>query len=268
MFEARYVSPEDGSAKTIRIEDYNEKRHEGHLLCADDCCNARVHFRNGGLTHGAAKPRSSHFCSYNNRDHREGCTHHNPDMEERNLQNLQEAVRAGKRILINLNLKVSEVFNRAVRPDSPYEKFCAQFSGNYHTISAKSVNDILRIREMLLDASDLEVGQDILARTYVGHCGQVCPFKDFFIDADGSKLKTLFNVLRGAPDSAHTAWSYAPNFPRIFRFMPTKKTQEQGRQNGAQGWWYMNGTHCKMGQGTSLTRAAARGEISQHRYSR
>lgn len=246
MFEARFT-PQDGSpAKTIRIEDYSEMRHKGALSCADEGCGASVHYRRGGLTRGASTPRAAHFCTDAHQQHHPACNHNNPDMEQRSLENLEDAVRAGKKILVNLNLKISEVFNRAVRPDSPYEKFCAQFAGEYHAVSAKSVNDVLRIRELLMECG----GQGALARTYVGHCGQICPFGEFFIDTDGGKLKTLFNILRGTPDTPHTSWHYAPNFPRIFRFMPTKKTQEQGRQKSHLGWWYMNGTHCKMGQGS------------------
>lgn len=246
MFEARFITEEGAKSQKIRVEDYSEMLHKGRLLCADFNCAARVYYRSGGLTRGAAHPRAAHFCSHDSREHRPGCTHDNPDMEQRGLENLKEALQAGKKILINLNLKLSDIFARAINANSPYERFCLRHSGQYFAVSAKSVNDIMRIRDVLIESGH----KDALARTYVGHCGQVCPFDDFFIDGDGRKLKALFNSLRGVFDGGYTSWEYAPAFPRVFRFRPTRKTQENGRQSDNTGW-FMNGTPYNIAEGAA-----------------
>lgn len=242
MFEARYVPREGGTPQKIRVEDYDRAVHKDRLLCGDFNCVARLHYRKGSLTKGASVERSPHFVTFENTAHRPDCTHQSPDIEAQGLKNIEEALRSGHKILINLNMTLSHAFKSAARGNSPYERFRAEHAGRYLPVSVKSVSDILSIREVLTESGY----DDALRRSYVGYRGQLCVLDDFFIGDNPGKLRTLFNALHGTPEPGELfSWRHAPNFPRIIEFKPTQKTREKGRQNDGVGW-LMNGTPCNI----------------------
>ncbi|MCD8562882.1 MAG: hypothetical protein LRY54_02250 [Alphaproteobacteria bacterium] len=242
MFEARYVPREGDSPQKIRVEDYDPTVHKDRLLCGDFNCVARLHYRKGSLTKGASVERSPHFVTFENTAHRPDCTHQSPDVEAAGLKNLEEALRAGHKVLINLNMKLSHAFKNAARGNTPYERFRAEHAGRYLPVSVKSVSDILSIREALKES-----GYDnAFSRTYIGYRGQICEFDDFFIGDNPQKLRTLFNALHGMPEPGDMfSWHHAANFPRVIEFRPTQKTREKGRQSDRSGW-FMNGTPCNI----------------------
>lgn len=242
MFEARYKAEGDSAAHTVRVEDYERATHRGHLLCGDFNCAARLYYRDESRAYGDLKIRVPHFATMPHDKHRDGCTHYNPDTDERVLRDLRGALLAGQRVLVNLNIDVGlslgDHFSRAAEPaqaHTPYGKFMR--AGNYFAVSARSVNDMLRIRRALMRSGV----EGALARAYVGHRHDIRKFENVFIGAERAKLKMLFNSLsRGEGVMMRGPQQLVTGFPRVIHFTPTKKTQREGLRSGK-----INGTrHC------------------------
>lgn len=236
MFEARFAGTEEEKAEgaVIRVEDYRKETHRGHLLCGDFNCAARLYYRDEARAFGDVKLRVPHFATFPRDVHRDECTHHNPDTEERVLRNLRAALIAGQRILVNLNLdlglSLGDDFSRAAEPareDTPYGRFLRR--GNYFAVSAKSVGDMMRLRNALVRSGH----EDALRRAYVGHRHEIRKFENVFIGMEKEKLRILFNGL-SAGDGVMMAGPHTvvTGFPRVIHFTPTQKTRREGLRSG------------------------------------
>ncbi|MBU0799847.1 MAG: hypothetical protein KKA05_02480 [Alphaproteobacteria bacterium] len=239
MFDARTIPPatadyQEPEAQPIRVEDYDAKAHRGRTLCGDFRCAARLYYRSEGRAFGDLTPRVPHFATMPGDVHREDCTHHNPDTEQRLASNVRQALLEGKNILLNLNLdtglSLGDDFSRAADPlqeNTIYGRFLRR--ANHFAVSVKSVNDVMRIRNALLRSGH----EDALDRTYVGHRHEIRKFDNFFIGADKGKLKTLFNSLAaGTGVMLQGPQQLVTGFPRVVCFEPTAKTRSEGLRTG------------------------------------
>ncbi|TAL33077.1 MAG: hypothetical protein EPN97_09535 [Alphaproteobacteria bacterium] len=205
--------------QVVLAHQYNKEAHAGELLCADPGCTAHMVFRKESLTHGASAVRSAAFVSKAVSDHVANCTAHEDfAIMARQKKSIEQGLKEGKTIVLNLNMNLTDTFNNVARDlvcvASTLEK------GNYVTASAKSVEDILDYMKTIEEKG----GQPGLDKTVVNYKGKTMPVKDFVIDTK-DKYRDLLNKLYTKVDKAGPESDLA-DFPRLINFKATQNTKK------------------------------------------
>lgn len=214
----------------ILAHQYDRDAHGTDLLCADPDCDAHMGFRKEALTHGSLALKSAHFFSRNVKEHRADCSAHEEfAIQARARKTIEQGLKEGKTIVINLNLRLMESFNGVAgalvcQPSTLDVK-------DYVAVGAKSVEDVLRYMETIEE----KAGKDGLSKTRVNYQGKTLPLEAFVIDSKdkyrqllNNMYLTLQNTPRPAqpgPQHMHSVQEIT-DFPRLIRFKATQNTKE------------------------------------------
>ncbi|GEM_PF-1356512 len=225
--------------QVLLAHQYKKEEHGSDLLCADPDCNAHMGFRREALTHGSLALKSAHFFSKNVKDHITDCNAHEElAIQAKHRKSLEQAIREGKNIVINLNVRLMENFNGVAGA------LVCQSSTNevrdYVAVGARNVEDMLSYIETITDKG----GDAARAKTRVNYQGKTLPLEDFIIDSK-DKFRTLLNNMYltmqstprqhkpHGPDAIHSVQEIT-DFPRLIRFNATEGSRE-GRTKALRG---------------------------------
>jgi hypothetical protein len=205
--------------QVVLAHQYNKEAHAGELLCADPGCTAHMVFRKESLTHGASAIRSASFVSKAVSDHVANCTAHEDfAIMARQKKSIEQGLKEGKTIVLNLNMALTDTFNNVAR-----DLVCVPATlekGNYFTASAKSVEDVLDYIKTIEEKG----GKAGLDKTVVNYKGKTMPVGDFVIDSR-EKYRDLLNKLYAKVDRATPEMELA-DFPRLIDFKATLNTKK------------------------------------------
>lgn len=216
--------------QVILAHQYDKDVHGTDLLCADSECGAHMGYRKEALTHGSLALKSAHFFSRSVKEHRHDCTAHEEfAIQARARKSIEQGLKEGKTIVINLNVRLMESFNGVAaalvcQPSTMDVK-------DYVAVGAKSVEDVLSYMETI----ESKAGKEGLAKTRVNYQGKTLPLDEFVIDSKdkyrqllNSMYLTLQNTPRDmqtGPDKIHSVQEIT-DFPRLIRFKATQNTKE------------------------------------------
>lgn len=204
----------------VLAHQYNKEAHGGGLLCADPDCGARMTYRREALTHGSSALRSASFVSKAVSDHISACTAHEDfAVLARRKKSIEEGLREGKTIVLNLNMRLSEEFNSAALPQDVIGLASTHEKSNYVTAPVKSVEDLLALKAAIEEKG----GAAGLVKTVVNYKGKTLPLEDFVIDSR-KKYGDLLDKMYAAVDKARPGTS-VEDFPRLIAFRATQNTQ-------------------------------------------
>lgn len=216
--------------QVILAHQYDRDVHGTDLLCADPDCGAHMGFRKEALTHGSLALKSAHFFSRSVKEHRHDCSAHEEfAIQARARKSIEQGLREGKTIVINLNVRLMESFNGVAgalvcQPSTMDVK-------DYVAVGAKSVEDVLSYMETI----EAKAGKDGLAKTRVNYQGKTLPLDEFVVDSK-DKYRNLLNNMyltlqstprpqQPGPDQVHSMQEIT-DFPRLIRFKATQNTKE------------------------------------------
>jgi|GEM_PF-6399772 hypothetical protein len=230
MYLAKFKNTQSGEFQIIRADEYDRKTHGVDLICGDADCHAPMTFRQGGRTHGESFIRAAHFSTMPKREHREGCTLKTLlDESEADGQSFIDAVRMGQLVVINLNLDLGAGLNvefknaaRFKSMNTEYGRFARDYADQYVTRSVKSLPEMLE----QIRAVETLGGKAALNRIWISHQQSMRKLDDILIRNDEQKLKTLYHNMFFEKDKLAVLPDRVVGFPRLFHFVPTKKTRE------------------------------------------
>lgn len=224
--------------QVVLAHQYKKDAHGDALLCADPDCTAHMGFRREALTHGSLALKSAHFFSKSVKDHIAGCTAHEElAIQAKHRKTLEQALREGKNIVINLNVRLMEDFNGIAGA------LVCQSSTNevrdYVTVGARNIEDMLGY----IDTINEKGGDAARAKTRVNYQGKTLPLEDFVIDSK-DKYRALLNNMyltlqstprqvKNGPDAIHSVQEIT-DFPRLIRFSATAGSRD-GRTKALRG---------------------------------
>jgi len=216
--------------QVILAHQYDRDAHGTDMLCADPDCSAHMGFRKEALTHGSLALKSAHFFSRSAKEHRADCNAYEEfSIQARARKSIEQALKEGKTIVINLNVRLMEDFNGVAgalvcQPSTNDVR-------NYVAVGAKSVEDVLDYMETI----EKKAGKDGIARTRINYQGQTLPLDEFVIDSR-DKYRSLLNKMyltlqktppaagKTGPDALHSVQEIV-DFPRLIRFKATHNTR-------------------------------------------
>jgi len=187
-------------------------------------------FRKEALTHGSLALKSAHFFSRSVKEHRPDCTAHEEfALQARARKSIEQGLKEGKTIVINLNVRLMQSFNGVAgalvcRPSTTDVK-------DYVAVSAKNVEDVLRYMETIEE----KAGKDGLAETRMNYQDKTLPLDEFVIDSKDKYRRLLNNMYSTLQNTSHPAAPGAQHmhtaqeitdFPRLIRFKATHNTRE------------------------------------------
>ncbi len=216
----------DGSI--VLAHQYNKAVHAGNLKCADPNCSAHMTFRKASLTHGSAATRSAAFVSKAVAEHVAACTEYEDfKVIARRNKSIEEGLKEGKTIVLNLNMKLADDFNAAVLPQNLIGVASTVEKGNYVTAAVRSVDDLLDLKKVIGDKG----GAAGLAKTVVNYKGKTLPIDEFIVDSR-DKFRALLNKMYKSADAK--AGGEVKEFPRLIEFRATVNTKnsEKGALRG------------------------------------
>jgi hypothetical protein len=215
---------EDG--QVVLAHQYNKAAHGDRLRCADPDCNAPMVYRREALTHGAAALRSASFVSKSVSDHIANCTAHEDfAIMAKQKKSIEQALREGKTVVLNLNMRLMEDFNAAALPQDMIGVASTGEKYDYVTAAVKSVEDFLDLMTMI----ETKAGQKGLDKTVVNYKGKTLPIMEFVVDTR-DKYRDLLNKMYKSVDSAKDRRDVT-DFPRLINFRATQNTKQ--RETGA-----------------------------------
>ncbi len=226
----------DGSI--VLAHQFDAKVHTGDLCCADPDCGARMTFRRETLTHGASAIRSASFVSKAVAEHNPLCTEYEDfKIMAQRRKSIEEGLKDGKTIVLNLNMKLSEAFNAAALPSDVIGMASTSEKGNYVTAAVKSVDDLLELRAVI----EAKGGKPGLAKTVVNYKGKTLPIEEFVVDSQ-RKFGDLLDKMYKAVDKAKPGAEIS-EFPRLITFKATQNTKasEKGALRGTPITFYRDG---------------------------
>lgn len=183
------------------------------LSCADDKCGAPMIFREGGLVGGSLTYRAACFASKDKKAHVATCTaYEDLAIKSGRRKSIEEGLaRENTVILLNLNIRLADAFNGAVRSGGITERSTREV-GDYVAVPVKSIEDLLDYKAHI----EKLAGSEGLARTRVNYRGKTTPIADFIVDST-EKYAALVQKMRDdlAKNPAATA---ATGFPRLITF--------------------------------------------------
>lgn len=151
-------------------------------------------------------------------------------------QNLSENLKAGKNVLLSLNLDLSYRaldFRKMKAPsDVPLEQWISRSRSNYVSVSVSSVEALRAVIKSIYAQSPDHFSQGKVGALYRGG---VLPYSSFYLGAKRERLSDLYedmSRLKGALPKGETR---AIGFPRMIRFEPTKTTLEKKGCEGLKG---------------------------------
>lgn len=208
--------------QVVLAHQYKKAAHGETLLCADPSCTAEMNFRKEALTHGSQTLKSACFVSKHVKDHAHDCNAHESfAIKAKQKKSIEQALKEGKAIVLNINMSLSEAFNTAALSHGTIQRSTYDVPGDYTTVSCKSVEDILEYR----DAIEEKGGQKGLANTFVNYKGRARPLENFIVDSREkyeALLKQMQKTLHG-----DTAKTEAEDFPRLIQFRATGNTRDK-----------------------------------------
>lgn len=230
MYLAKNKNPQSGEWQIIRADEYDRDRHGVDLLCGDPDCTAPVTFRRGGRTHGESFIRAAHFATMPKRDHREDCSLKTLlDEPEADKESFNDAIRAGKMVVINLNCDLGAGLNVQFRNaarfktmNTEYGRFARKNADQYVTRGVKSLPEML---EQIRHVETLG-GKEAVAKIWISHYQAIRPLDEVLIGHDPKKLEKLYHNLFYEKDKLAVLPHSVVGFPRLFHFVPTKNTRE------------------------------------------
>ncbi len=157
-------------------------------------------------------------------------------------QNLEDAVKSGKSVLLSLNLDLSP---RPVSFEDMQENgaqkldnWIGENRGNFITVSIKSVEQAVKAIKKVH-----ELGADPNKSVFALHRGAVVPHRNFYLGDNRKKMENLHNNMQQGFSGVALGETRMIGFPRLICFVPTDKTVETA---GAKG---MKGNHLKADSG-------------------
>lgn len=210
----------------VLAHQYNKAAHGTHLRCADPDCSADMLYRRETLTHGASALRAASFVSKSISDHIAHCTAHEDfAIMAKQKKSIEQALREGKAVVLNLNMRLTENFNAAAIQQNLVGVASTHEKRDYATAAVKSVEDFLDLLTMIEDKG----GRKALDNTVVNYKGKTLPVMDFVIDTK-DKYRDLLNTMYKSVDGAKPRADIT-DFPRLIRFRATQNTKQ--RETGA-----------------------------------
>lgn len=216
----------DGSV--VLAHQYNHQAHGGDLKCADPACPASMTFRKGTLTHGSAATRSAAFVSKSVAQHIAACNEYEDfKIIARRNKSVEEGLKEGKTIVLNLNMKLADDFNASALPSNLIGVASTHEKGNYVSAPVRSVDDLLDLKKFITDKG----GAAGLAKTVINYKSKTMPIEEFVLDSR-EKFRALLNKMYKTADAAKTA--EIKEFPRLMIFKATQNTKnsEKGALRG------------------------------------
>lgn len=211
----------DGSI--VLAHQYNHQAHGGDLKCADAACPANMTFRKGTLTHGSAATRSAAFVSKSVAQHIATCAEYEDfKVIARRNKSVEEGLKEGKTIVLNLNMKLSDDFNAAKLPSNLIGVASTHEKGNYVTAPVRSVDDLLDLKKLITDKG----GAAGLAKTVVNYKGKTLPIEEFVLDSR-EKFRALLNKMYKTAEG--TTAEEIKEFPRLMTFKATQNTKSRDK---------------------------------------
>lgn len=206
--------------QVVLAHQYKKEEHGNHLTCADPDCGAPMVYRRETLTHGSSAIRSASFVSKSVSDHIAACTAHEDFAIMANRKkSIEEGLKEGKTIVLNLNMRLSEAFNAAALPQDVIGLSSTFEKNNYVTAPVKSVEDLLTLKAAIEDKG----GQAGLEKTVVNYKGKTMPINEFVID-DRKKYGELLDKMYSAVEKSKPG-TEVEEFPRLIAFRATQNTQ-------------------------------------------
>ncbi len=208
----------------VLAHQYNKAAHGDKLCCADPNCPAQMTFRRETLTHGAAAVRSASFVSKAVADHITTCTAHEDfAIMAKQQKSIEQGLKEGKTIVLNLNMQLSDAFNAAALPSDLIGQASTAEKSNYVTAPVKSVEDLLHLKTVIEEKG----GAAGLAKTVVNYKGKTMPINEFIIDSK-DKFRALLNKMYKSVDKAAPG-AEITEFPRLIEFRATQNTKNSER---------------------------------------
>lgn len=209
------------SGQIILAHQYNDKAHGKILCCADPDCPAHMRFRRESLTHGAARLKEAHFTSVSAKEHRKGCTAYETYANRaKRLLSIETALAAGKKILINLNISLSDTFNTMSKTAHWFDNSSYSLS-NYKTVGVKSVEDMLDCIAKIEEKGGAEA---LKYKCFVNYQGKNLPLSDFIVDTREKYIR-LFAKLDRQLTQNPEAQDSVTDFPRLILFKGTQNSK-------------------------------------------
>ncbi len=207
----------------VLAHQYKKAAHGEALLCADPSCTAEMNFRKEALTHGSQTLKSACFVSKHVRDHARDCNAHEAlAIKAKQKKSIEQALKEGKAVVLNLNMSLSETFNAAtLKQDTIGQRSTYDVRGDYITVSCKSVEDILDYRDAIAEKG----GQKGLGNTFVNYKGRARPIDNFIVDSK-DKYEALLKQMQKTLLSNETK-PEAEDFPRLIQFRATGNTRDK-----------------------------------------
>lgn len=216
--------------QVILAHQYNHDAHGRDLLCADPDCGAHMGFRKEALTHGSLALKSAHFFSKSVKDHIHDCNAHEAfAIQAKNRKSLEQALREGKNIVINLNVRLMENFNGIAGA------LVCQTSTNdvrdYVAVGARNIEDMLDYIGTITDKG----GTAARAKTHINYQGKTLPLEEFIIDSKDkyrALLNRMYKTLQTTPRQVATgpaamhSVQEITDFPRLIQFRATDNSRE------------------------------------------
>lgn len=199
---------------TLILATKDGEYHQGEpLTCADEKCGAPMLFRQGGLAGGSLTYRSACFASKAKTAHIATCTaHEDLAIKGSRRRSIEEGLeRENTVILINLNIRLADAFNGAVRSGGLAERSTREV-GDYVAVPAKSIEDLLDYKAHI----EKLAGDAGLARTRVNYRGKTMPIAEFILDTP-EQYAAMLGKMRADLDK-NPAAPVATGFPRLIRF--------------------------------------------------
>lgn len=148
----------------------------------------------------------------------------------RKTESLEDAVKAGKKILFSLNFDSTyQMMNfRKMRGTdaTKVEKWWGDNRGNYKTVSVKSTKVLIESLEDIFNFCAKDKA-DFKARVFALYQGAVMPYDKFYLGARLPEFKTLFNDIHSLKQSVSMPeGTRYIGFPRLIKFEPTKSFRD------------------------------------------
>ncbi len=162
---------------------------------------------------------------FGNRDHL---------LEPAQQQTLEDGVRAGKSILLSLNLPLTShpvsFAHMKEKGAKLFENWVTGNRGNFITVSVRSARQAVETIKQV-SAMGARLSQTVFAM----HRGAVVPYDNFYLGDRRSKMVQLFNAMQEGRAGVPLGENRVIGFPRLFAYVPTGASSAAPAKNGFKG---------------------------------
>lgn len=152
-------------------------------------------------------------------------------------QTLRQALRAGKKILLSLNVDLTShsdlTFEGMKEKDSSdIGRWIGQNRGNYISIPIHNVQEAASVIKKI---SEFDGGKSPDDKVFALYRGAVVPYKHFYLGPRKQDISDLYDALQKRRAGVPIGETRIIGFPRMIRFIPTDSMQQEHGQRGLKG---------------------------------